>query len=110
VSTGPMRQGRASLFARGLTVSSRASEGRHMTDVVDQELDRLISKRASTGDPEAAEMLWKSSVWAHHAKIRRRNRAAWFAHFCQMADNHARISRDYQRRAEELCQDERSMA
>jgi hypothetical protein len=79
-----------------------------MTDVVDQELEKLISKRASTDTRTAAderEELWKASVRAHHAKIRRRNRAAWFAHFCQMADNHARISRDYQRRAEELCQD-----
>jgi hypothetical protein len=79
-----------------------------MTDVVDQELDRLISRRASTDHGTTAderEGLWKASVRAHHAKIRRRNRAAWFAHFCRMADNHARISRDYERRAEELCQE-----
>ena len=77
-------------------------------EAVDLELDRLISRRASTDQRTSAdekEDLWKASVRAHRAKTRRRNRAAWFAHFCQMADNHARISRDYQRRAEELCQE-----
>ena len=36
---------------------------------------------------------------------RREIRAEWFAHFCRIADNHARISRDYQRRTEELCKE-----
>jgi hypothetical protein len=75
---------------------------------VDADLDRLISCRASSDTRTTAderEELWKSSVRAHHKAIRRRNRAAWFAHFCRMADNHARISRDYERRAEELCQE-----
>lgn len=49
------------------------------------------------------EEVWKASVRAHNAKSRRANRAAWFAHFCLMADNYARISRDYERSAEELC-------
>jgi hypothetical protein len=48
-----------------------------MTDVVDLELDKLISRRAPTDTWTAAdgrEELWKASVRAHHAKIRRRNR------------------------------------
>ena len=75
---------------------------------VNADLDRLISRRASTDHGTTAderEELWKAGVRAHNAKIGRLNRAAWFVHFCQMADNHARISRDYQRRAEELCQE-----
>ena len=77
-------------------------------DPADQELDKLISRRASTDHGTTAderEELWKASVRAHHVRRRREARALWFAHFCQMADNHARIAQDYERRAEELCRD-----
>lgn len=46
-----------------------------------------------------------SSPSRHHAAIRRRNQAAWFAHFCRMAENHAALAADYQRRAEALCEE-----
>jgi hypothetical protein len=75
---------------------------------VDAELDRLISRRASSYTRTTAderEELWKASVRRHHEAVRRRNRAAWFAHFCQMAESHARINRDYQHRAEALCEE-----
>ncbi len=84
-----------------------------MTEMVDAELDRLVSRRASTDhreDPQAREELWKMSVRRHHEANRRRNGAAWFAHFCNMAESHARIAQDYERRAEELCTDERRTA
>ena len=77
-------------------------------DTVDLELDRLISRRASQDrrpDPDEQEELWKASVRAHQEGIRRRNRALWFAHFCQMAQNHAALAADYERRAEELCEE-----
>jgi hypothetical protein len=76
-----------------------------MQTSVDAELDRLVEKRARTGDAEAVQMLWNGSVRRHKEAIRQRNRALWFAHFCQMAENHARISKDYERRAEELCEE-----
>ena len=47
---------------------------------MDQELDRLISKRASQDmrpDPDENEELWKVSVRAHNARQRAENRAAW---------------------------------
>jgi hypothetical protein len=79
-----------------------------MTDVVDQELEKLITRRASSDTRTAAderEELWKASVRRHHEAVRRRNRAAWFAHFCEMAAAHAGIAQDYERRAEALCED-----
>ena len=81
-------------------------------DTVDLELDRLVSRRASQDrrqDPDQLEPGYLESVRRHHAAITRRNRAAWFAHFCNMAQSHARIAQDYERRAEELC-DERTRA
>jgi hypothetical protein len=52
-------------------VSSNASEGGTILDsrkdeTVDAELDRLVEKRARTGDPEAVHELWKGSVRRYH--------------------------------------------
>jgi len=77
-------------------------------EAVDTELDRLISRRASQDrrqDPDEQEELWKASVRAHNAHRRREIAALWFAHFCRMAENHAKISEDYERRAEALCKE-----
>jgi hypothetical protein len=77
-----------------------------LTEAVDADLDRLISRRASTDnreDPIEREESWKMSVRAHHEKIRERNRWEWVRFFDRMAESHARISEDYERRAEELC-------
>ena len=52
-------------------------------DVVDLELDRLISKRASQDlrpDPDEQEETWKASVKAYTARKREELRAAWCAH------------------------------
>ncbi len=75
-------------------------------DVATAQIDAFIERRAEkNGAAGAEEMAWKSSVRAHNARRDRENRAAWFAHFCRMAENHARISEDYERRAEELCEE-----
>jgi hypothetical protein len=49
-------------------------------DTVDAELDRLISRRASTDnreDPDEREELWKASVRAHQRRREEGNRLAW---------------------------------
>lgn len=56
------------------------------------------------------EDLWAGSVQRDKERRRRENRAAWFAFFCRMAQAHAGIAKDYERRAEELCGDERKRA
>ncbi len=73
---------------------------------VDAELHRLIEKRAKAASKaEAEERMWKASARRYHEAARRKNRAAWFAHFCRMADNHAALAADYAERAERLCQE-----
>ena len=86
--------GRPLPFAHGLTVSSNASEGGTILD----------TRKEEAVDAEREE-LWKASVRRHQEAVSRRNRAAWFAHFCEMAQSHARIAKDYERRAEELCEE-----
>ncbi len=93
-----------------LMSSPGAGVGREIAgcERAEAELDAFISRRASADHGTTAderEEGWKASARAHHARRRREARALWFAHFCRMADSHARISRDYKRRAEELCQE-----
>ncbi len=82
-------------------------------EAVDAELDRLIARRASqdrSPDPDELEPGYVESVRRHHEKIRQRNRWEWVRFFDRMAESHARIAQDYERRAEELCSDERLRA
>jgi hypothetical protein len=74
---------------------------------VEKDLDRLIERRSENGesDPDERNELWKESIRAYHEHRRRQNVAAWFAHFCRMADNHRALSEHYERRAEKLCEE-----
>jgi type II secretory ATPase GspE/PulE/Tfp pilus assembly ATPase PilB-like protein len=52
-------------------------------EAVDEELDRLIAKRASQDrrpDPDEQEELWKASVARHNARRDEEMRAAWCEH------------------------------
>lgn len=79
------------------------------TEMVEAELTRLIEKRSRNGaqDPDEQDALWKESIKAYHERRRRQNAAAWFGFYCRMADNHAALAEDYQRRAEALCEEDR---
>ncbi len=64
-----------------------------METSVDQDLDRLISRRASedrSPDPDEQEELWKASARRHHEGIRRRNRALWYGWHLDQAERHRR--------------------
>ncbi len=77
-------------------------------DVVqaDAQIDAFIERRSRQhGEQRPEEVMYAESVRRYNARRRRETRAAWFAHFCRMAENHARISEDYERRAEELCKE-----
>ena len=80
---------------------------------MDADLDRLVSRRAEQDRGPTAderEPGYQESVRRHHEKIRQRNRWEWVRFFDRMAESHARIAQDYERRAEELCTDERKRA
>ena len=54
--------------------------GKWSAEAVDEELNRLISRRASQDqrpDPDEQEEIWKASVRAHNQRIQEQNRAAW---------------------------------
>ena len=79
------------------------------SEAVEAELTRFIEKRhdlrGKTEGEQLEEELWKESERRYLEIKQRRRVAAWFAHFCRMADSHRALSENYQRRAEELCEE-----
>ncbi len=83
-----------------------------MQTSVDQDLDRLISRRASQDhrpDPDEQEELWKASVRRHHEAIRRRNRALWYGWHMDQVERHRRTLEDliahHEQQAARLCRE-----
>ncbi len=64
-----------------------------METSIDQDLDRLISRRVSedrSPDPDEQEELWKESVRVHNARKRAENEAAWVNYHRDQAERHRR--------------------
>ena len=55
---------------------------------------------------EAIEGMWRESEEKDRERRRRTNRAAWFAFYSRLADSHARMSEEFERRAAALLEDE----
>jgi hypothetical protein len=63
-------------------------------EAVDEELDRLISRRASQDrrpDPDEQEEIWKASVRAHNDRQREEIRAAWCEYHQGQAARHRAV-------------------
>ena len=77
-------------------------------EMVEKELDAFITRRSRNGEStrDEEDALWKASVERDKKRRRRQNVAAWFSHFCLMADNHAALAESYRERAEQLCCEE----
>ncbi len=68
-------------------------------------IDDLIQKRAAAWERANWEVdLWRKSEEMHRARERQRNRAAWYIHYCRLADAHASLSEEFAQRAEALCE------
>ncbi len=81
---------------------------RESIEIAEAELDRFIERRArEAGEAELIEAAWAESVRRHNARLREQNRWEWIRFFDRMARSHARISEDYQCRAEQLLEDPR---
>lgn len=53
----------------------------------------------------AREELWHESVRRYNARRRKEVRAQWYGFYCRMADSLRRRAEDYERRAEDLCEE-----
>lgn len=66
------------------------------------------AERRAAGEASSAEVLERQRrerEGLREAAARRKTRAAWYAHFCALAENHAALAEDYRRRAEALCEE-----
>ena len=61
-------------------------------EMVEQQLDAMIQRRARKGDldPDEREELWKASVRAYEEKRRQMARFEWHAFLCGQAERHRR--------------------
>ncbi len=51
------------------------------------------------------EEIWEASMRRDRERRRLEIRSEWYGFFCRMAQAHAGIAEDYERRAEELCKE-----
>ena len=66
---------------------------------------RQALRSGELGGERREEGLWMDSERQYRQVKRRQNVAAWFAHFCRMADNHRALCEHYEARAEALCEE-----
>ncbi len=65
------------------------------------QIDALIERRSrERKDANAIADMWKASVERHHA--REAGRWEWIRFYARLADSHARMSKEYEARAEAL--------
>ena len=75
-------------------------------EAAESELNRFIERQAQQGTAaRERDELWRISEKKYRERKTMQHRAAWFAHFCRMADSHRALSEHYERRAEELCEE-----
>ena len=68
------------------------------------QIEVLIARRATQRDAaNELEEMWKASERGHRERLRRENRAAWYAFYSRLADSLRARADDYDRRAEALC-------
>lgn len=64
------------------------------------ELDAFINRRARENtEQHHVEAVWAESERRHTEKVRKENRAAWYAYHMRMAEWHARMSEEHQAKA-----------
>ena len=70
------------------------------------ELDAFIERRTrERSKANALEEMYAESVRRHRERIRRQNRALWFAHYANLADSLRRSADVFDRKAEALMEE-----
>jgi hypothetical protein len=75
------------------------------TEAVDEELDRLISRRASQDrrpDPNEQHELWRESVRRYNARRREERSLQWCDYFSRLAGSLQVRAEEYDQRAQTL--------
>jgi hypothetical protein len=79
-------------------------------EAAEAQLERFITgrheRRVADEGERAAEEMWRESVARYNEREREQNRWEWVRFFDRMAQSHARISEDYEARAQKLLEPE----
>jgi hypothetical protein len=74
-------------------------------EMVERELDRLITRRSQHKDPEEHSEVWQQSVRRYNARRREENRAAWCDYFSRLAGSLRARAEEYDHRAQALMEE-----
>ena len=75
-------------------------------ELVERELDNLITRRSHQKDPEEASEAWQASVRRYNVRRREENRLLWCEYFSHLAGSLRWRAAEYDRRAQALMQGE----
>jgi hypothetical protein len=71
-------------------------------EMVEKELDQLITRRSKHNDPEEQSESWQESVRRYNARRREKNRLAWCDYFSRLAGSLRARAEEYDQRAQTL--------
>ncbi len=82
-------------------------------EAAEAQLNSFLDRRAAAVPEERAgqerandlERMWELSAHRHRERLRRENRAAWYVHFCGLADALRRSAEVYEARAAALLEE-----
>ncbi len=80
-----------------------------MTDLeafIERRTRAVPEDRAGQERANDLERMWELSARRHREKLRRENAAAWYSHFCGLADSLRRSADEFDARAAALLEDD----
>ena len=75
-------------------------------EMVERELDRLITRRSKHKDPEEQSEAWQQSVRRYNVRRREENRLLWCDYFSHLAGSLRARAEEYDQRAQTLMETE----
>ena len=76
------------------------------SEMVEKELDHLITRRSTQKDPEEHSEAWQQSVRRYNVRRREENRLAWCEYFSRLAWSLRARAEEYDQRAQTLMEGE----
>jgi hypothetical protein len=76
-------------------------------EVAEKQINAFIERRADRGpEPDELEPSYGESVRRYHERRRKELRAEWYCYFCRLAESLRSRAAEYDRRAEDLMEEE----
>lgn len=76
-----------------------------LDEFIDRQAAKVKEDRAGQEAANRREAELKRADERHTAQLHQENAVLWREHFIRMAESHRKLSEDYERRAEEICEE-----